>query len=150
MLGQRVIPNWSYRRHATSLSILGVIMKSWTAHLVDSQHIDSIYHADIPDLNEVDIHEIVFNRDGPTISITLNLNEYPINPPQKWVDQKFNTVQVKIALIDIEGVELSGWINTTYIARVDINKTDEKITLNLTSDDLKLSVLLFESAVLIH
>lgn len=115
-------------------------MKSWAAYLVDSKHIESIYHAKIPDLNEVDIHEVTFNRDGPTISITLNLNEYPINPPQKWVVQKFNTVQIKIALIDIEEVELSGWINTTYIARVDINKIDEKITLNLTSGDLKLSI----------
>lgn len=115
-------------------------MKSWTSHLVDSKHIDSIYRADIPVLNEVDIHEIVFNRDGPTISITLNLNEYPINPPQKWVDQKFNTVQIKIALIDIEEVELSGWISTTYIACIDINKIDGKITLNLTGGDLNLSI----------
>ncbi|WP_448886375.1 Imm50 family immunity protein [Citrobacter telavivensis] len=115
-------------------------MMSWTTYLVDSRYIDSIYHTDKPNLNEVDVHEVIFHRDGPKVSIILNLKEYPNAPPAKWVAQKFNTVQIKIALIDIEKVEMSGWIDTTYIACVDIKKTDGKINFNVIGVNLRLSV----------
>lgn len=56
-------------------------MKSWTEYLVSSKYIDSIYHENKPSLNNVNIHEIIFHRDGPKISIRMNLNEYPETPP---------------------------------------------------------------------
>mgnify|MGYP003365298543 CR=1 FL=1 len=63
--------------------LLGEIMNLWTNHLVSTQYIDSIYHSNKPGLNKVDIHEINFHRDGPKISIRINLNDYPENPPKK-------------------------------------------------------------------
>lgn len=113
-------------------------MNLWTNHLVSTQYIDSIYHSNKPSLNKVDIHEINFHRDGPKISIRINLNDYPENPPKKWVTQKFNTVQLTLSLIGIEDVKLSGWIDTNYIADIKIEKIDGKIHMNLNSDNLKL------------
>ncbi|RJT46685.1 Imm50 family immunity protein [Rahnella woolbedingensis] len=112
-------------------------MKLWTDYLVDSQHIDSIYHDDKPSLNNVDIHEIIFHRDGPKISIRMNLNEYPSSPPKKWVLQKFNTVQLTLTLIDIKDVNMSGWINTNYVADASIEIINDNIFMKLDSVSLK-------------
>lgn len=115
-------------------------MKLWTDYLVSSQHIDSIYHTDKPNLNNVDIHEIIFHRDGPKISIRLNLNEYPSHPPKKWVSQKFNTVQITLTFLDIKEMSMSGWINTHYVADIIIEKIDNAICIHVNSTNLKLMV----------
>lgn len=115
-------------------------MKLWTDYLISSKYIDSIYHENKPNLNNVDIHEIIFHRDGPKVSIRMNLNEYPENPPKKWLFQKFNTVQLTLALIDIKEVSMSGWVDTNYIADVKIDKIDEGVCVNLTGINLNLMV----------
>lgn len=63
-------------------------MKLWTEYLVSSKYIDSIYHENKPSLNNVDIHEIIFHRDGPKVSIRMSLNEYPETPSQEVVFSK--------------------------------------------------------------
>ncbi|MFO6494299.1 Imm50 family immunity protein [Hafnia alvei] len=115
-------------------------MKPWTDYLVDSKHIDSIYHADKPSLDGIDIHEIIFHRDGPKISIVLNLKEYPKDPPKKWISQKFNTVQMKLSLITIENVDMSGWTDSSYIAYINVDRIDGKIHFDLHGTKLKLSI----------
>lgn len=115
-------------------------MNLWTDYLVNPQYINSIYHEDKPNLNNVDIHEIVFHRDGPKISIRMNLKEYPNIPPKKWTIQKFNTVQIILTLVDIEYVNMSGWIDTTYTADISIEKIDGVIHFDLNGIDVKLVV----------
>ncbi|MFU2316565.1 Imm50 family immunity protein [Rahnella sp. PCH160] len=115
-------------------------MKPWTDYLVNARHIDSIYHKDKPSLNNVDIHEVIFHRDGPKISIRMNLNEFPTSPPPKWVAQKFNTVQIILTLVDIGDVSMSGWVDTNYIANITIEQVNGKICMNVSNASLKLVI----------
>ncbi|AVF33731.1 Imm50 family immunity protein [Rahnella sikkimica] len=115
-------------------------MKPWTDYLVNSKYIDSIYHKDKPSLHNVDIHEVIFHRDGPKISIRMNLNEFPVSPPPKWVEQKFNTVQIILTFVDIYDVSMSGWVDTNYIANLTIEKSNEKVCLNVRSANLNLGI----------
>ncbi|MCU6243896.1 immunity 50 family protein [Enterobacter asburiae] len=52
-----------------------------------------MFNEEEPSLYNVDIHDIVFHRDGPCISIRFNLRDYPSSPPKKWRLQKYNTIQ---------------------------------------------------------
>lgn len=115
-------------------------MKSWTDYLVDTRYIDSIYHKDKPNLNNVDIHEVIFHRDGPKISIRMNLNEFPVSPPAKWIAQKFNTVQIILTFVDIEDVSMSGWVDTNYIANITIEQVNGRICVNVSNANLKLVI----------
>ncbi|QMM54207.1 hypothetical protein HVX06_17625 [Enterobacter sp. RHB15-C17] len=115
-------------------------MKLWTDYLINSQAIDSIYHGDRSTLSSVDIHEIIFHRDGPKISIRLNLNSYPKSPPKKWVMQKFNTVQIVLSLLEIKDVTFSGWVNTNYIANIEIDDMNGEVNIKIDNSALKLNV----------
>ncbi len=115
-------------------------MKLWTDYLINSQAIDLIYHGDGPTLNNVDIHEVVFHRDGPKISIRMNLDSYPKDPPKKWLVQKFNTVQVILSLLGVNDVQMSGWVNTNYIADIEIDDVNGGINIKIDNCDLKLNV----------
>lgn len=113
-------------------------MNPWTDYLVNSHYINAIYHENKPSLNNVDIHEIIFHRDGPKITIRMNLEKYPDAPPKKWIIQKFNTVQITLSLIDVECVNMSGWVDTTYAASINIEKKDGKINFVLKGLNIKL------------
>jgi hypothetical protein len=115
-------------------------MKIWTDYLLDSKYLDSIFQEEKPCLSKVDIHGIVFHRDGPKISIRMNLNEYPAIPPRKWVLQRFNTVQLTLALIDIKDVTMSGWVDSSYIADVTIGEINGDISICVSGGNLKLAV----------
>ncbi|AKH63575.1 MULTISPECIES: Imm50 family immunity protein [Photorhabdus] len=115
-------------------------MSFWTDFLIDKRKICSIYTDELPSLDCVDIHEILFHRDGPKVTLRFNFKLYPNNPPKKWVGQNFNTVQAQLTLLDIKDVNLKGWTGTSYIADIKIGKNNGLINLNIESKKLSLNI----------
>lgn len=114
-------------------------MGHWFELLVNSQAVRSIYKDEAPSLKGVDVHSLLLHRDGPKLSIKFNLNDYPSKPPRKWDVQGFNTVQVVLSLLDLRSVSISGWVDTVYLADLDIGFRDGLVTLIVDSDGLKLT-----------
>ncbi|EOC1568903.1 hypothetical protein ACI1AR_004363 [Cronobacter dublinensis] len=105
-------------------------MGSWTDVLVDKSKVSSIFKEEEPSLCNIDIHEIIFHRDGPKITLRFNLENYPSDPPKKWVLQKFNTVQLQLTALDINEVKFSGWEKTNYNLDLNISKCDDLIVIS--------------------
>ncbi|WNY82976.1 immunity 50 family protein [Cronobacter dublinensis] len=109
-------------------------MGSWTDVLVDKIKVFSIFKEEEPSLYNIDIHEIIFHRDGPKITLRFNLENYPSDPPKKWVLQKFNTVQLQLTALDINEVKFSGWEKTNYNLDLNISKCDDLIVISARDD----------------
>ncbi|ELZ8935179.1 Imm50 family immunity protein [Cronobacter dublinensis] len=109
-------------------------MGSWTDVLVDKSKVSSIFKEEEPSLCNIDIHEIIFHRDGPKITLRFNLENYPSDPPKKWVLQKFNTVQLQLTALDINEVKFSGWEKTNYNLDLNISKCDDLIVISARDD----------------
>ncbi|MFT4924888.1 MAG: hypothetical protein ACI8WB_000978 [Phenylobacterium sp.] len=69
----------------------------WVNLLEDDKAVRAIYD-EIPSLKEALLHDVTIKNYGPSIEIRFDLNEYPKNPPKKWMVSKCNTVQVVIEL----------------------------------------------------
>ncbi|MBD3231048.1 hypothetical protein GF322_00105 [Candidatus Dependentiae bacterium] len=67
----------------------------WCNFLENNFFIKELYKK-IPELNNVRISEINVHDEGHRISIVFELPYYPDNPPQKWVNAKYNTAYVQI------------------------------------------------------
>lgn len=115
-------------------------MTNWIEFIVNSQPIKSIYGDCAPSLNNVEIHSIIFHRDGPTVSIKLNLNEYPLKPPKKWEIQRFNTVQIVLSFSGVKSVSMSGWVYTNYSMNLVVSKENELISLSARKNDFELKL----------
>lgn len=115
-------------------------MTNWIDFIINSQPIKSIYGDCMPSLNNAEIHSIIFHRDGPTVSIKLNLNEYPLNPPKKWEMQNFNTVQIVLSFSGVKSINMSGWIYTNYFMNLVVSKKNELISLSAKKNDFKLNL----------
>lgn len=73
--------------------------------------------------NDVDIKEMIFSRNGPTLTISLDLRQYPINPPQKWKKDDLNTVSLELCFIEVSDVLSLNW-KTSNPSRVLIERNE--------------------------
>lgn len=114
-------------------------MNKWPNLLTDSKSIDRIYGNETPSLTSVDLHELIFHRDGPRISLRFDLPDYPTNPPKKWLSNGFNTTQLCLELLDVHFSELSGWTKTSYISDIDLSKEENHVKIEIKSDSFTMS-----------
>jgi len=109
-------------------------MNSWTDLLIDNRKIAAIFTSEEPSLCGVDLHDIVFHRDRPKITLRFNVVSYPSEPPKKWVVQKFNTVQLQLTALDVKEVKLSGWEKTNYVLDIKISAGRGFVTISAQDD----------------
>ncbi|MFY0575471.1 Imm50 family immunity protein [Cystobacter fuscus] len=62
-----------------------------------------------PSLHGVRVIDFGLQQDGPRVLISFDLNEYPDEPPAKWVQAQANRVQIRLMGIGVRELELRGW-----------------------------------------
>jgi len=81
---------------------------TWIDCLDNKLPVESFY-AVAPSLTDVRLHEVRLHQDGPRVSLRIDLNDFPDNPPRKWAIGKFNRAQLTLVLIDIIDFQMTGW-----------------------------------------
>ena len=97
---------------------------SWV-HLIDHDgKLDAIYGKECDFPTDIDLHEIVLSRNGPTASIRFDLSVYPVVPPPKWRAQGYNTVQLTMLIIGVEKIDLSG-LATSMRGKINVDQRSQ-------------------------
>ena len=104
----------------------------WIHCLGNAKPIESVYSVP-PSLSNVRLHEIRFHQDGPRISLRFDLNEFPDQPPKKWVGGQFNRAQLTLVLIDIIDANISGW-KLNNVGSIDLSKNEEEVRLTFEGE----------------
>jgi hypothetical protein len=76
----------------------------WTDAVSNSQGVVSVYKGEVPELTSVRIHSMSIGRDGPSMTLIFDLASFPSDPPEKWMKQRSDTVQIELlfgGLVDI-------------------------------------------------
>ncbi|MDP2269636.1 MAG: Imm50 family immunity protein [Archangium sp.] len=72
-----------------------------------------------PSLHRVRILEVDLHQDGPRVLVRLDLNEFPEQAPDKWVQSNANKVQVRLMGVGVQDLEVRGW-SANNIADIEI------------------------------
>ncbi|MGW7350324.1 Imm50 family immunity protein [Streptomyces sp. NPDC054784] len=109
----------------------------WTILLEGATAIHAIYGDHTPRLDAVSLHEVSLAREGPQLTLRMDLAEYPSSPPSKWAAQGFDTVQIQIDLFGLQSVCLEN-LSAMIIGDLAITREGGVISTRFDSRQMKL------------
>ena len=86
-----------------------------------------------PPLDRVEVHEVILHRDGPRLTLRIELPAFPDNPPPRWPEGA-NAAQVTLDLWGVSGFEQKGWGLTNRGALALGRNGDSEITFSFESE----------------
>ena len=100
-----------------------------------------------PSLSQVEIVSFSLNHQGPCATIRVQLNEYPKNPPTKWVKQGCSRVLVDLAVVGLVRSQLDHWSTQNRVdlvvqknphGNIEIGCSSEACSFSLEAYDLRI------------
>jgi hypothetical protein len=76
-------------------------------YIENSQALTSLFGEGF-DLSEVDLHEVVVHRDGPSMRLRFDISCVPSTLPSRW-PKEANTTQVVLLVFGIDKLQISGF-----------------------------------------
>ncbi|MEW2418409.1 hypothetical protein AB0953_32675 [Streptomyces sp. NPDC046866] len=76
-------------------------MPSWLDFVDNPETVRAVYRAQaVPELDAVVLGEVMWQADDdPALLIRFDLPVYPADPPRRWAESGFDTVQVQLRLV---------------------------------------------------
>ena len=96
----------------------------WYTFCENPQAIVQLYTAP-PSLDDVEIHEIIMQRDGPHMQLRVELGTFPDKPPAKW-PKEANAIQMTLDVWGVRELDLAGW-GTTNRGTLTFSRTGENM-----------------------
>jgi hypothetical protein len=115
---------------------------TWLDEVDNGRFLAAMYDGRAPSLDPVDLHEVLFHRDGPAVTLRFDLPEFPTKPPKGW--ESYNGVAVELLLIGVSSSRLDGWATTmtgplliARQSRYTVSFTAPNCALNFASDAVR-------------
>ncbi len=110
----------------------------WLDLLENPQAISTLFGS-APSLDGVEIISTKLDRDGPTVDLSVALNEYPAHIPTKWRSLEADAVVLVLQLMALESLHIEGW-STTNRANISIvRRSGSQLELLATADAFRMS-----------
>jgi hypothetical protein len=84
-----------------------MIHRTWREFTVNPEAITSAFSEVDPSLNDVRLISAELSEDGPTLYLTLALNDYPANPPGRWKRGTSNAVSIQLQCLGLISLSLN-------------------------------------------
>jgi hypothetical protein len=82
-------------------------MKHWYDLSNNPESIEGLYGGR-PELDNLSVIGIVFDRNKLRLTVVVEFQEFPSNPPARWPERKVNVVQAEIDLFETSELEILG------------------------------------------
>lgn len=106
---------------------------NWIEVLDDARNVEAIYGDKVPSLRRVVLHEIRVHRDGPRVTLVIDLPDFPDRPPRKWAMQGFNTVQIALVMDGVVDLTMDG-LSVDSVIDIDLAKISGEVHMTTSED----------------
>ncbi|WP_114803873.1 Imm50 family immunity protein [Pseudacidovorax intermedius] len=87
-----------------------------------------------PSFNQICLHQLTINWNGPIVQLKFDLHEFPSKPPAKW--GAFNTIQVDLSIFPLSLIRVEKF-GEGNICNIAIDKVrDNLFEINVTGDSI--------------
>lgn len=94
-----------------------------------------------PSLEDVLLNHLVLDREGPTVTITVQLRDYPDKPPAKWHAQKHNAVTTDLQALGVEHLLVRGWTVDNLVSIAIERLPNKKLKIRVSSKSVGIELL---------
>jgi hypothetical protein len=91
-----------------------------------------------PALDSVFVMKMELNRDGPTVTLSIGIIDYPKNPPARWLLAEANAVTIDLQAVGVTNFQCSGWATENATSLSITREATGKIHMNCTQGSLAL------------
>ncbi|MFG2757000.1 Imm50 family immunity protein [Streptomyces wuyuanensis] len=88
----------------------------WADHVPNGARLKALYGT-LPPLRQVIVRSLYLDHFGPSLTLRLDLPEFPRNHPAEWDEAGLDRFQCHLQFLAVAGLALEGWIPG---ARADI------------------------------
>lgn len=111
---------------------------TWIEALDDAAPLRAVFGSQALSSNRVELLSLMVDRDGPTVTLGVELTDFPAVPPAKWVG--CNTVHADIVFMAVEEFDVTGFARQMTV-ELDVQRSrDGRLRLTIASDDTQVSV----------
>ena len=104
---------------------------SWIEAVHRPEGVLAVFGGAAPPLTRVELHSVTLGHSGD-VRMVFDLHDYPSDPPAKWADQGFNTVQLTLACTHVRDIRLTGWASE-ITADIAVERVDGLVALQVRS-----------------
>ena len=110
---------------------------TWQNLLENPEAIASLFDG-APSLENVDIASITMDHDGPTVTLSILLRDFPNKPSPRRKTTGVNAVAMRLQLLGLESLTIEGW-SILNRATINIERRDaDRIQLAAVGQKLRL------------
>ncbi|MDT0309575.1 Imm50 family immunity protein [Streptomyces sp. DSM 44917] len=80
----------------------------WAELVANRERLERYYDA-VPPLDGVLVRAVHLDRDGPTVTMRLELGAFPDRPEAEWVAEGCDRLQCHLRFLDVGDLKVSGW-----------------------------------------
>ncbi|TLQ45346.1 Imm50 family immunity protein [Streptomyces marianii] len=126
-----------------------ITIANWADLVRNSAYLKALYTS-IPKLDAIIVRSIHLNHFGPSLTLRIDLPEFPQNPPAPWVEAALDRFQCQLEFIAVENLELTGWIPGGQTALELGTRNSNKIHARMNSGEFHLSFTAADSILVGH
>ena len=115
-------------------------MSTWVEHLADPRPITQIFGDLLPGSRDLVVHDLLASREGPSLTIRVDLREFPADPPKKWASAGYNRVQAKITAVGVRQLRVDG-LSPSMTGDLSVQKIGTGLRLDLVGDAFSVNLL---------
>lgn len=84
-----------------------MVSNAWRKFTMNPEAITSVFGESEPSLSNVKLSRGEFSDDGPTLYLSLEIDDYPSKPPIRWKRVPGNTVEIQFQCLGVQSVSMS-------------------------------------------
>jgi hypothetical protein len=84
-----------------------MVLSGWRELTTNPEAIASAFGETDPSLDDVRLMKAELSEDGPTLNLSLALNDYPRNPPARWKREANNAVSIQLQCMGLVSLSFS-------------------------------------------
>jgi hypothetical protein len=89
--------------------MIGSSEESWLDVVDNPEQLFAAFGGQVPSLDGIEVRDVLLRFEDPSMTVRLNLADYPSAPPSAWRTRHANTVTAQFTFLPVRDIAATRW-----------------------------------------